>query len=41
MNEEAIKFVEWMRKIQNIHYADNEQMAAAIQRVLPLKCQQL
>jgi len=35
--KEAKKFDEWMRKIKNIHYGNNDKMLVAYQRVQPLK----
>jgi hypothetical protein len=31
--ENKIKFNEWMQKIKNIYFADNEQMCEAYQRI--------
>ncbi len=35
--QEAKKFDEWMRKIKNVYYHDNNKMLAAYKRVQPLK----
>jgi hypothetical protein len=32
--KEAIKFDEWMRSMHNIHYANNEQMTKAYQKII-------
>jgi hypothetical protein len=33
------EFVNWMRKINNIHYSNQEQMARALENILEYPCE--
>lgn len=33
------KFVEWMRKISNIYYADQERMSSALEKIQENPCE--
>lgn len=32
--KDALKFDEWMRDMHNVHYANNEQMTKAYQKII-------
>ena len=40
-SEEVSKFASWMARMQNIHYSNDEAMAAAFDKITPLKYREI